>query len=440
MNASIAIRSTVILGTVAVIWGGCAYWASQRERAAKDALVAEIRAEMAARPPARDWAAGRVDLTPEYDAILAPLVSGSPSDETALLEALEGKQAWSGLPKVVKSALDAHAPSLALLDALVADRPAGTMSMGRDWNRWRRLRILLEARGRARLATRDWVGVLATVRALRRVSEDFLASTVPEMPVVPAVYSLVWSKEGSGLLDMAVLHPELPEAVAVEALVLASEPWSVDAAHERIDEGWLREGDRLCLDLLGDDADEVLRKYGFVQETSFLDRAGRIFKDEDRLPGAIDGPPSVETLRALRAISERYRRASETKDATAVAVGGELERAAEANLGGGWRARRLNIHPVGARRRWRDEARVPVLRAAFALRIHEARTGRLPETLGELVPAILDAVPLDPWTGKPVAYTRKPGGGWIVEAGPSVDPTPPEEPAEEGNRPFRLER
>ena len=59
MNASIAIRSTVILGTVAVIWGGCAYWASQRERAAKDALVAEIRAEMAARPPARDWAAGR---------------------------------------------------------------------------------------------------------------------------------------------------------------------------------------------------------------------------------------------------------------------------------------------------------------------------------------------------------------------------------------------
>lgn len=39
-----------------------------------------------------------------------------------------------------------------------------------------------------------------------------------------------------------------------------------------------------------------------------------------------------------------------------------------------------------------------------ALRLFEKRTGKLPATLAELVPAYLTAVPRDPYDGKPFRY------------------------------------
>jgi hypothetical protein len=39
------------------------------------------------------------------------------------------------------------------------------------------------------------------------------------------------------------------------------------------------------------------------------------------------------------------------------------------------------------------------LQSALALRVDEAEVGRLPETLGDLVPKFLPAVPEDPLTG-----------------------------------------
>jgi len=52
-------------------------------------------------------------------------------------------------------------------------------------------------------------------------------------------------------------------------------------------------------------------------------------------------------------------------------------------------------------------------RAGLACRIYKGRTGEYPENLEALVPALLDAVPIDPFTGKPLVY-RRDGEGFIV--------------------------
>ena len=41
---------------------------------------------------------------------------------------------------------------------------------------------------------------------------------------------------------------------------------------------------------------------------------------------------------------------------------------------------------------------------ALALRLHAHRHGAFPATLAELVPALLDAVPADPFDDSPVRY------------------------------------
>ena len=59
------------------------------------------------------------------------------------------------------------------------------------------------------------------------------------------------------------------------------------------------------------------------------------------------------------------------------------------------------------------EALVRAFRAGLACRIHKGRTGQYPESLEALVPALLNEVPIDPFTGKALVYRRE-GEGFIV--------------------------
>jgi hypothetical protein len=59
------------------------------------------------------------------------------------------------------------------------------------------------------------------------------------------------------------------------------------------------------------------------------------------------------------------------------------------------------------------EAIMLASRAGLACRLYKSRTGRYPERLEELVPALLPEVPIDPFTGKPLVY-RRDGEGCIV--------------------------
>jgi hypothetical protein len=54
-----------------------------------------------------------------------------------------------------------------------------------------------------------------------------------------------------------------------------------------------------------------------------------------------------------------------------------------------------------------------------ALELHRARTGEYPSALTELVPGILNSMPLDPWSGEPFRYKRvAPGQYTLYSVGP----------------------
>ncbi len=58
-------------------------------------------------------------------------------------------------------------------------------------------------------------------------------------------------------------------------------------------------------------------------------------------------------------------------------------------------------------------------RIAVALAIHRSQHGEYPESLAELVPAIVDAIPTDHFQGKPLLYRRTSNGFLLYSAGPN---------------------
>jgi hypothetical protein len=62
-------------------------------------------------------------------------------------------------------------------------------------------------------------------------------------------------------------------------------------------------------------------------------------------------------------------------------------------------------------------ARMAVASAAVSLRIHRLRHGAYPDVLDELVPEVLPRVPLDPFTGKPLHYTKTEAGFQLWSVG-----------------------
>ena len=95
----------------------------------------------------------------------------------------------------------------------------------------------------------------------------------------------------------------------------------------------------------------------------------------------------------------------------------------------------------------RAETDLAVTRALLAMKAFKVEKGRLPETLGELVPEYLDAVPLDDFDGKPLRYnaekkviysvgkdlvddggmTKEEQKAWWIEENPWIEEHPEEE-------------
>jgi hypothetical protein len=63
----------------------------------------------------------------------------------------------------------------------------------------------------------------------------------------------------------------------------------------------------------------------------------------------------------------------------------------------------------------RAEAALAVAEVAFALKLYKGEHGDYPESLDALSPGTLQAVPADPFTGKPLVYVRE-GEGFLVQS------------------------
>ena len=55
----------------------------------------------------------------------------------------------------------------------------------------------------------------------------------------------------------------------------------------------------------------------------------------------------------------------------------------------------------------------------MAIRVYALANGREPASLAELVPALLPAVPVDPYSGKPLVYRLDPKGFVLYSVGPN---------------------
>ncbi|UCC95239.1 MAG: hypothetical protein JSW40_00400 [Candidatus Omnitrophota bacterium] len=53
------------------------------------------------------------------------------------------------------------------------------------------------------------------------------------------------------------------------------------------------------------------------------------------------------------------------------------------------------------------KAKLRILKLAAAIRLYIFQEGRLPDTLDNLIPDYLEAIPLDPWSGQPLIYVRQ---------------------------------
>jgi len=67
----------------------------------------------------------------------------------------------------------------------------------------------------------------------------------------------------------------------------------------------------------------------------------------------------------------------------------------------------LSLAPTKDHYRHYDNTDIAATRLVLALRAFEAKNGHLPETLDELVPDFIDAVPLDDFDGKPLRWSKE---------------------------------
>jgi hypothetical protein len=66
----------------------------------------------------------------------------------------------------------------------------------------------------------------------------------------------------------------------------------------------------------------------------------------------------------------------------------------------------------------RSVAALRLVIVELAVRLHQKQHGKLPATLDELVPALLPAVPLDPYTGRPLVYRVTTNSFLLYSIGP----------------------
>lgn len=63
---------------------------------------------------------------------------------------------------------------------------------------------------------------------------------------------------------------------------------------------------------------------------------------------------------------------------------------------------------------WRSVCRNELTRLAAALAVYRAEQGEYPETLEQLVPAVIPKLPVDLYSGKSFLYERKDDGGYLL--------------------------
>jgi hypothetical protein len=66
------------------------------------------------------------------------------------------------------------------------------------------------------------------------------------------------------------------------------------------------------------------------------------------------------------------------------------------------------------------DARGRVIQTAIALRLYKHRHEEYPQTLDALTPALLDTVPIDPYTDQPLSYSRDGEGYLLYSIGPDL--------------------
>jgi hypothetical protein len=144
-------------------------------------------------------------------------------------------------------------------------------------------------------------------------------------------------------------------------------------------------------------------------------------KELQRLASRLNGPQLRELFGALAAVEK----ARESPDAFV-----ERDREWSRLTYGGWRLLVVRIQAWRWRSSLKDseekfklkvrrsETELRLLRVEAAVRLHRLERGAFPDKLDQLVPAYLEAPPVDPFTGQPLVYRSETNLFVLYSAGP----------------------
>ena len=404
---------------VAFVVAGVVLWRDHRESLAKAALVAEIRAERAARP--RPVLPAPTEEEVETARLYGEAVAAMRLDysETDYYDALD-LVPWTSVPKAVEDVLAANADCLAIVDRATA-RGACRFGVATTpgWSDRSLLAALLEARGHAALARGEAAAAAEEVRRLVRLGRDFGEAPRPgesdwDGPW-PGLHLVGAEQRAAKLLAALATAPGLsPEAVP-SLLAAATADWRTAGANRRgIDENE-DANDAALLVMLGPEGQDRLdeadaRMAQIREEFRKLSASGSIVDEaKDKVREALRdraSVPDAEGVRSFRALRAPVVAAVRRRDMVELAPGGPHDA-----IGGlfGFMGPRWFRHCVA------NEARIAVARTAAAVRAFQLREGRPPRDLGEVAPLLPPDVTLDPFDGKPLGYEVS-GDGWRVSS------------------------
>ena len=424
------LRAVAAIAVLAVLvaWGARVL-RDRREGEARAALRAELEAAvaaaLAARGPVPPAPAGEngADLYHRATAVSVtnaestacnmgtffPLfwMDGRKPLDPAAAAAAERNAAYLDLVARAAAAPSCRFPAIDPSDPEVPELPTGKFAL---------LAQLLEVRGRADLEAGRIAAAPATVRLLAKFGGDFLPGDARHLAAGAWILH-----HAAGVAERAAVHPDLDEATARALLGALPDPASLDRAFEEA--AAIREIQVKAI------AAKVLRPRVRTRLFTYLrwqpvpecphdlwrfvhpPEEARIFF---RRTGRPD--PDASDVRELLGAWEEFRSAWRGPPTGIYA-------AEQAILGRMYREACIHGPTLSSDVLWAStyprsfvlhlQGRLACARAALGVRLFELKNGRPPEDLAGLVPAFLDAVPLDPWDGKPVRFAAK-DEGWLV--------------------------
>jgi hypothetical protein len=415
MSAGAWRTAALAAGILAAAGAGWWGWRAHGEAEDRAALLAEVRAHMAAGPSSRAFSADEPSdaaASKEYGAVFA-LFDPRVIDQ-GFSRGLAKADSWGEPPPEVSKVLDAHAELFRRL-ARVAEG-AGRRSIET------RLPLpyfhgtlgsLLYARGRAEIARGDAAGAVATARLVKAVVRDLSTAAATDFR---SIFLANLERRALDLLKVLIRRPGVDAEALAAALEVAKEPWAAAGLHDRWNDYVETLVDGASVELLGPRAEKWMRDQSMGPPTLQESVTG-LFRGSVPKSRGPERPPSAAALRRMRETEAAFFRAVRSRDGSAFVLNGPLDRAFFVDAGGGWQAYRLGAGADPGRWEWTSETEIELLRSALALRLLEVRSGRPPAGLEEAVPTLLDGVPVDAWTGKPVVVELRPDG-WTVTAGP----------------------